>query len=178
MARRSSSRIVSAGLVLIALLLAVFVSEPLRTEVGQLTQEVSTSEAELALLEAEIASLMDLETTLPQAESEREQLLASVPVGLNQDDLIEDFTVMAKKAGVSLNSLSFALQSSESGKAQVVSISTNLTGDYSALNSLLESLETHDRLFSVQSLGVQLGEVTESGYTMTFSLSVNAYYQP
>lgn len=177
MAHRSSTRIVSAGLVLIALLVAVFVSQPLRLKAKSLADEVALKESELALLETEMASLLEQETALPQADSERAQLLAAVPEALNQDELIERFTEMADDAGVSLNSIGFALQNSESGQAQVISISLNLVGDYTALNGLLESLETSDRLFSVQSLGVQLGEVTESGYTMTFSLSVNAYYQ-
>jgi len=41
----------------------------------------------------------------------------------------------------------------------------------------LQALENSPRLFKVSSVGVQLGEVTEAGYLMTFNVSLEAYYQ-
>lgn len=177
MAYSQTSRVVSVGLLIIALLVGLLVAKPLRTEVLALSQGLVTQQAELDVLNTEIASLLQVEAELPQAESERERILSSVPSDLNQDQLVEDLDAIAQEVGISLNSMSFSLQSSELNQASIVSISANFTGNYDDLKTLLKALETNERLLKVSSIGVQLGEITETGYTMTFTVMIEAYYQ-
>lgn len=177
MAARSSSHFVGTGFVLIALMVGVFFLQPLRDEVKILGETLSANQVEYDALQAEIASFVQRESALPQAESEREKLLASVPEGLNQDRIIENLDRIAGTVGISLNSISFSLQNSEADEANTVMISCNFTGQYDDLETLLKALEGNERLFKMESIGVQLGEVNEEGYTMTFSLSLEAYYQ-
>lgn len=174
---RSSSRLTATGLVLIALLLGVLVVQPLQDEVEALSVVLTEKQTEFDALQAEIASFTELEATLPQAKSERERLLAAVPEGLNQDELVSDLDGLAQEVGIALNSISFALQPSETLGANTVGVSANFTGEYNDLQALLQALETNERLFKVESIGVQLGDVTEAGYTMTFTVALMAYYQ-
>ena len=165
------------GLVLISLMVGVFFLQPLRADVESLSQTLDIQQTEYDALQAEIASFIQRETLLPQAESERQKLLAAAPVGLNQDQLIEDLYAIASQVGISLNSISFSLQQGEVNAANTILMSGNFTGQYDDLQTLLKALESNERLFKLESIGVQLGEVTEEGYTMTFTLSLEAYYQ-
>lgn len=177
MSKKSSPRLITAGLLVIAILVAVLIWKPMRDEVTTLSADLIAQQTELSTLQAELASLTGLESKIPTAEVERERILTLVPEGLNEDALVKQLSSIAKTVGVSLTSMSFSLQNAQTDGADTVTISANFVGYYNSLISLLQALETSPRLFKVSSVGVQLGEVTEAGYLMTFNVSLEAYYQ-
>lgn len=177
MSKKSSPQLITAGLLMIAVLVAVFIWKPMKDEVGSLSADLITKQTELSTLQAELASLTGLEAKIPIAEVEREKLLTLVPEGLNEDALVTQLSSIAQTVGVALTSMSFSLQNAQTDGADTVAISVNFTGYYSSLIPLLQALETSPRLFKVSSVGVQLGDVTEAGYLMTFNVSLEAYYQ-
>ncbi|MFA6435620.1 MAG: GspMb/PilO family protein [Candidatus Gracilibacteria bacterium] len=177
MSKKSSPQLITAGLLVIAVLVAILIWKPMRNEVTVLSADLTARQTELATLQAELASLTGLESKIPTAEVEREKLLTLVPEGLNEDAVVKQLSAIAKTVGVALTSMSFSLQNAQTDGADTLSISANFTGYYNSLIPLLRALETSPRLFNVSSVGVQLGDVTESGYLMTFNVSLEAYYQ-
>lgn len=177
--RSSFPAVVAAGLLILAVILGIFVWQPARDRVETLSADLISAKSELVQLQTELADLVALEAELPLADSERERILNSVPLELIQDEIIEDLDDIASSVGISLNAMSFSLQSSQDQSADVVSVTGNFTGNYTALIDLLEAIENNDRLFKVTAIGVQLGEVDgDSGeQLMTFSVSIEAYYQ-
>ncbi|EKD93151.1 MAG: hypothetical protein ACD_28C00224G0002 [uncultured bacterium] len=177
MARKSSLHFVSAGFLLVVILLGVFVWQPLREETTALTQTLFASQANLAQIQKQVSDLVSIEANLPVAEIERNRVLGAVPLGLRQDELIEDLDGIASKVGIDLNSITFSVQSDDTDPSSTVSIVANFMGNYSNLITLLQAFETNSRLFRATAIGVQLGDVTESGQQMTFSVSLEAYFQ-
>ena len=176
--RSTFPTLIAAGLLILALIVGVFVWQPVRENVATLADELTAEESELVALQVELADLVALEANLPMADSERERILDSVPLDLLQDELIENLDTIANEVGVSLNSVTFALQNNQGTDSNVISIVPNFTGNYSDLISLLDALENNDRLFKVASIGVQLGDSTDDvEQQMTFSVSLEAYYQ-
>jgi len=175
--RQSSSSVLSAGLLILALVVAMFVWQPASQSVDQLESNLDNKEAELMKLEAQIAELMSMDERLPVAESERELILRAVPEELAQDELVRDLEAIAEGAQMDLGSMSFSLQPAVEG-ANVVSIVANFAGRYEDLLSLLMALEKNERLFYVTSIGVQLSEVSDAGdQLMNFSVTLEAFYQ-
>ncbi|MBT5016172.1 type 4a pilus biogenesis protein PilO [Candidatus Peregrinibacteria bacterium] len=178
MAQRNTTSTFIAGILLIlTLVIGLFVWQPARETVNSLEASLLDAESELSSLETELADLVILEEELPVSEKERERILEAVPIGLSQDELVRNLDEIAEEADVSLNSMTFSLQNVEGTTADVVSMVANFTGSYADLGRLLEALENNDRLFKVVSIGVQLGDVTEEGQQMTFSVTLEAYYQ-
>lgn len=175
--QNTTSTLIAAILLIAALVVGLFVWQPARDDVGSLETNLLDMQSELSSLEAELAELVILEEELPVAEAERERILGSVPVGLNQDALVQDLDEIGDSANVDLNSMTFSKQNIEGATADVIAIVCNFSGDYEDLGRLLEELENNDRLFKVISIGVQLGEITDEGQEMTFSVSLEAYYQ-
>jgi Tfp pilus assembly protein PilO len=175
--KNTTSTFVAGVLLIVALVVGLFVWRPASEEGKNLAADLSDSQFELSKLQQELMELEVLEEALPVNEEEREKILEMVPEGLNQDDLVRNLDDIAEKASVDLNSMTFSLQNVEGTTADVVSVSCNMAGDYEDLGRLLEEFENNDRLFKVLSIGVQLGDVTEDGQQMTFSITLEAYYQ-
>ncbi len=174
---RFSPNLVAAGLLLIALAVGMFVLAPVRDNGDLLKTDLAAAEANFQTLQSEVDRLKAAEAKLPLAESERQKLLLSVPVGLNQDQLILDLKRIGEGAKVSLNAISFSLQP-ERYDAQTVSVVANFTGRYEELMALLTALENNPRLFRVNSIGVQLSDSDDDGAPlMNFSVTLEAYYQ-
>ncbi len=176
--QNTTSTLIAAVLLIAALVVGLFVWQPARDDVGSLEADLLDMQSELESLESELAELVVLEEELPVAEAERERILESVPVGLNQDALVQNLDEISNSANVDLNSMTFSKQNIEGATADVVAIVCNFSGNYEDLGRLLEELESNDRLFKVVSIGVQLGDITDDGsQEMTFSVSLEAYYQ-
>jgi|GEM_PF-787616 Tfp pilus assembly protein PilO len=174
----SKSSLVAAIILIVAVIVGAFVWQPAREQVLSLESELVDAQAGLVLLETELADLVLLDSTLPVAESERDRILEAVPNDLAQDELIRDLDDIASSVDIDLTSMTFSLQSVQGLTADVVSISASFSGLYVDLLDLLEAIETNDRLFKVNSIGVQLGDVTDDGeQLMTFSVTLEAYYQ-
>lgn len=173
-----SSSVISLILLIASILVGVFFWQPMRDRVAEQSALLASQQQELTALEKQVADLVSLEADLPVSEVERERILDTVPTQLAQDDLVEDLSSVADKVGISLNSMTFSLHpASKSDEADVVSIMANFNGNYDDLVTLLKALENNKRLFKVTSIGVQLGEVTEQGQQMIFTVALEAYYQ-
>lgn len=178
MTRPSSSHgVIAAGLLIVALMIAVFIGQPVQKKVGELSDKLAGEQVALDALTVEIGRLQSLEANLPVADSERMRFLKSVPVGLQQDGLVKDLDALARRTGLRLNAMNFSPQTG-TVEAEAVAVTANFTGRYGDLIALLQALETNERLLKVGSIGVQLGDRDEDGeQLMNFNVTLEAYYQ-
>ena len=162
---------------ILAVIVAVFIWQPVRTQVSALSDELNSQNAQFSELQNELAHLQSVEATLPVADTERARILKTVPVGFNQDNLVNDLDALAKRVDIDLNAMSFSQPSSQD-TYQSVSITANFMGRYGDLVALLDALEKNERLLKVVSIGVQLNDLNDQGeQLMNFSVTLEAYYQ-
>jgi len=126
--------------------------------------------------EAEIESIKEeygLTDSLEQLE-----VLAAIPIGLGQDEVLRTLISIAEENDIDLSSISFSLSGSDVENVNVLSISSSFQGSYYDLISFLEGLETDSRLFKVNNISVQVNKTGISGLDRVhFSLSIDTFYQ-
>jgi len=158
-------------LFLIILGATVFVL-PMRDSIATLQMNKETAAAELQTLETEYETLAALSEKVATSETTKQSLMAAVPSGYAQDQLLLDLSEMASDLKFTLNALNFSDTTSEDfGKT--ITMTANFSGTYDQLIALLQKLETSNRLLRVVSLNVQ----RTSGTEITFNMNIEAYYQ-
>ncbi len=179
---KTSSRLqplIGVLLVLLSLLAYMFWAAPVADEAELIAQEVEVETARLDSLKMELSKLQEAEATLgASSEVQRNEILKSIPIGLNQDEVIEDVIEIAASHDVELNSIGFSKGQSSREGVGVLRINAGFEGGYNDLTNFLKGLEQNLRLFVVNSISVQVKvlEVTEFKRA-NFTLSIEAYYQ-
>lgn len=167
-----SSQLMSILLLLLIIVGSVVFVLPMRDKITEYEAQKVTLTTELQTLETQYDDLSALAKEVSQSETAKLKLLASVPVGYDQDALILELTKLAEDTGFSLNAISFSLGQSEVfGKT--ISVATNVKGSFNQMVDFLQKLEGADRLMRVVSLSVQRMSATDVG----FNLAIEAYYQ-
>src|SRR3989338_6582723 len=115
----SSSSLLAAGFLILAVIVAVFIWQPVRTQVSALSDELNSQNTQFSELQNELAHLQSVEAALPVADTERARILKTVPVGFNQDNLVNDLDALAKRVDIDLNAMSFSQPSSQDRKSVV-----------------------------------------------------------
>ena len=145
---------------------------PMRGDVETLQVTEATLAEELVALETEYESLAALAEDVSTSEITKQSLMAAVPSGYAQDDLILELSDMASELGFPLNAVNFSdTVSQEFGNT--ITISASFSGTYEQLIAFLQKLETADRLLRVLSLNVQRTSTSD----ISFNISLEAYYQ-
>lgn len=166
------SQLVSV-LLLIAIAVGAFVFVgPLRTNVSELKVQVENAGVELQALNDEKDRLSAMAAQIGDSESSKDELLDAIPVGENQDAIINELDKLADEKGITMNSLNFSTSSDEEF-GNILNISANFAATYENLLGFLQQIENADRLFKVNSLNVQLSNTTDA----VFNLNLQAYYQ-
>lgn len=145
---------------------------PMREEIAALQVSKETLSGELQTLQTQYQSLSDLSEKITTSETTKQSLKAAVPTGYSQDQLLLDISKVASDLKFTLNAVNFSDTTSEEfGKT--ITMTANFSGSYDQLITLLQKLETSDRLMRVVSLNVQ----RTSGTEIAFNMSIEAYYQ-
>jgi|GEM_PF-888862 len=141
--------------------------------------EVTVKEAKLTELNGEIGKYQEAQKKMGvETEVQKVALVNSIPVGLNQDKVIEDLYKIAKANEIDLKSLSFGVSEGVYSAVGALRINSSFEGNYSDLINFLEGIEDNLRLFKVSSVNVQINEGEEGeSKRVTFSLTIDAYYQ-
>jgi Tfp pilus assembly protein PilO len=166
------SQLFSVLLVPVLLVLVVLIVMPFAERVSGLNNSVDLLSDELQGLQSEYESLTSLSEDVARSEATKNALLAAVPEGPEQDELIRELSSLASDNGFELNAMNFSL-SVDNDYGEHVRLTGNLTGNYSDLIGFLEDVENGERLMQVSSLTVQR-TTTES---VVFNLTIEAYYQ-
>jgi Tfp pilus assembly protein PilO len=141
--------------------------------------DVAVKEAKLAEVNAQIDQYQEAVKKMGvETEVQKVALVNSIPVGLNQDKVIEDLYKIAKANEIDLKSLSFGVSEGVYSDVGALRINSSFEGNYSDLINFLEGIEDNLRLFKVSSVNVQINEGEEGeSKRVTFSLTIDAYYQ-
>ena len=170
--KSQSSQLVSLLLLLLILGGGFFFIRPLNEAKGLAQADADAKALELETLQSEYDELKALSDEVAKSAAKKEALLAAVPVGPAQDDLILDLTKLTAELGYDVNAINFAMQA-DPNLGNTISITANFVGSYDDLIGFLQKLENASRLFSVSSISVQKTSTTD----VVFNLNIKAYYQ-
>lgn len=169
------------GVFLIVLAIAgySFYTRSLADENSQLSADISSKTAELQALQTQIKTLKSAEDEYElSTEVERLESLKAIPLGLNQDEVINDLTEIAENYDITLHSISFGKGQVNSEGVASLRISASFEGNYLDLTDFLEGLEQNARLFVVDSISVQVSQAEISNTERAnFSLTIEAFFQ-
>lgn len=156
-----------------------FYLRPFNEDYGQLKADVSSKQAKIAELNAKIASFKSAEKAMDvSTEVQKLTLLNSIPVGVNQDKVIEDLVKVADSHDIELRSVSFGLSEGYHKGIGALKINASFEGNYGDLINFLRGLEQNSRFLKVSSVNVQVSQFEDLDIKkVTFSLSMDAFYQ-
>lgn len=181
------------GMMIIAIVLAVFGSDKLLDKQGQ---RLADAKVENRVVEEQQEFLVQAKEDL-KTYAELQQITKSiVPQDKDQAKTVREISIIAKESGINLKSISFTAsdlggeKASESALTQVepvegisgvYSLEITITPDdskpvtYSQLLDFLERLESNRRTAHVEKISLS---PSESGNTLDFVLTLNAYVKP
>lgn len=166
-------------LILVSLGIYSFALNPFAAKISDVKDEVEAKEIAVEDLKADIAELMQAEKDLDlSTEVQKLEIFNSIPVGINQDDVIRDLLAIAEDHDVELNSISFGKGSAGAERIGSLRINSSFEGNYTDLIGFLQGIEQNARLFKVTAINVQLEELSISTVTRAnFTLTMEAFYQ-
>lgn len=170
---------VGAGLLVLSIGLYLFLLRPMQTDYSGMASVLSSKEEEISKLRNEIAAYQSAEKSMDiGTEIQKKTLLNFIPVGLNQDTVIEDLIKISKANGIVLHSVSFGLADKVYEGIGALKISASFEGNYADLIHFLKGVEENSRLLKVTSINVQVDYIEDLDLKhVTFSLTMDAYYQ-
>jgi len=173
----STGSVVGALLILVSIATYVFFLRGVAMQVSAVQTDISAKTDEVTAIQKEIDDFKMAEETYGVTTSVQKNLsLNAVPIGLNQDEVIEDLISVTESYDTELNSLSFGTSVDED--VSVLRVNASFEGNYSDLVSFLQGLERNARVFSVKSISVQISDIDILDLQKaTFSLAMEAYYQ-
>ncbi len=178
-AQKSISHIV--GLLLIVFVLAgyFFYVGPMWDEVSALSATKDQKVQEKDTLNTRLENYQKLEKELAAVSEVKEaQGLNAIPQDLDQHLLINNLVEKAEKHKMTVGSLSFGGGSGTEFGVQADSVTMSLQGDYQRLVDFLKSVENElQRKVIVKTINVQLGERLGSFQDISFTLSMEVYFQ-
>ncbi|MBD3330556.1 type 4a pilus biogenesis protein PilO [Candidatus Peregrinibacteria bacterium] len=168
-----------AFFILLSLIVFVLVSRTFVSQADSAEESLSQKQTEYQELLAKINSFeADKEELDLTSDVQRLNVSKAIPVGLNQDTVIENITNVAEENGIQLNSIGFGRGGVLSEGIGVLRVNASFEGDFDDLISFLEGIEGNERLMKVNSISVQLSAFEVAGIRRTnFSLSIESYYQ-
>ncbi|MBT3704450.1 hypothetical protein HOG17_01565 [Candidatus Peregrinibacteria bacterium] len=171
--------VVGLVLLLASVSFYAFFLSPVLGDYSDMKASVIEKEEVIDELEGRIDTYKEAETNMNiTTDVQRLSLLNSVPVGVEQDTVIEDLIMIAEGNDIKLRSVSFGLSEGFKDNVGALKINASFEGDYVDLMNFLEGIEQNARLFKVTSINVQVNQF--DGFDVkrvTFSLSMDAFYQ-
>ena len=155
-----------------------FYVRPLWDNFGEVKADITSQEEHIDELQGKIESIEDAEKKMDLGtEVEKVTLLNSIPVGLNQDEVIEDVIKIAGVYDIELRSISFGLAEGYYDDVGVLRVNASFEGNYGDLINFLEGIEENARMLKVSSVNVQISRLEDLDIKrVTFSLSIDAFY--
>lgn len=163
----------AAVILLIAVIVGLyFFVFPLKGQFDQNNENLSKKEVELNTLKSQLADIQALESSFTGSEVTQKDVLNLIPVGVNEDKVINALASAADATEVSLNSLGFSMGQGRDTDTQLLNITLNVSGRRQALLKFLGELETASRKFRVNTVTMQLLE----NNLENMSLNVEAFF--
>lgn len=166
------SQLISIVLLFLIVLGTVLFVLPMRDDIEAYKTQEEAIAAEVANYETQLSELSALSEQVATSETTKQTLMAAVPSGYSQDELILELSGIAEDLSFTLNAVNFSDQTSEEFGNSVV-MTANFSGTYEELIAFLQKVETAERLMRVVSLNVQRTSTTD----IAFNIGIEAYYQ-
>lgn len=142
--------------------------------------DVITTQVELDGLKAKVDEITAKQEELSLTDVKKAEILASIPIGINQDEVIRNLMELTSSYDIDLRSLSFGKGSASEIGIGILQINASFEGSYTDLTNFLEGLEKNSkgRMFKVKSISVQVAGSDVTSYKRAvFSLAMEAYFQ-
>lgn len=156
-----------------------FYAKPLADQVAVVTDDITSKSTKSSELKAKIDEYKNAEEQLGlSTEVDKLEILKSVPLEMDQDEVIRDLIEIADSYDIELHSLGFGKGVSQEEGVSSLRINASFEGNYSDLISFLQGIEQNSRLFKVDSISVQVNKLEMTDISrVNFSLSMETFYQ-
>ncbi len=153
--------------------------KPITADVQALEQTRNSAENERNTIQNELAEYKLLEAELENSsEVQRSRSLNSIPEKLNQDLIINTIVEKTDEHNMSIGSISFSEGAQTDLGVRAATITLSLQGDYQRLVEFLRSLENEvQRKMIIRNISVELGDSLGALQEISFSISMEVYYQ-
>lgn len=165
--------------ILIAVAGFVFLARPLARETSAVKADVLSKQTEIEVLQTQLEDLKKAEKDLElSTEVQRLESLKAIPTDMNQDEVIRDLIEIADTYDIELSSISFGRGTGEKEEIGVLQVNAGFEGNYLDLIDFLEGLEQNARLFKVNTISVQVSELSVGNIKRAnFNLTIETYFQ-
>jgi len=173
------SNLLGVFLILLSIAVYMFFLKGFAADVAVKSSDIANKQTKILEMKNKIAEITTAEQKWDvSTEVQRAEVLKSIPVGLNQDEVIEDLVRIAHINDIELNSVSFGRGSEGKDGIGSLRINSSFEGNYSDLVGFLKEIEENGRLFKVNSINVQVNTFESSNFDrISFALNLEAYYQ-
>lgn len=174
-----TSTLVGVFLILAAVSFYVFYINGVKDNFDLTKNALLKKQEEVSVIQTRLAEFKKAENELDITTAvQRNEVSKSIPLGINQDELIKDMIEISDIHDIRLNSLSFGKGSLGEDGVGSVRINSSFEGSYTDLVAFIEGIEQNSRFLKIESISVQLNKLEISdGTRATFSLSMQAFYQ-
>lgn len=174
-----SSYIVGLILIIISVIGYYTAVEPFWTESQTLENQKEISLKQEEGIKKKIENYKKLEADLNQvSEVKQETGINAIPDAYNQDTIITSLVEKAEEHKMIVSSVNFGEGVETELGVKAANITMSLQGDYQKLIAFLRSIESEiQRKVVIKNIGVELGESLGSLQEISFSLSMEIYYQ-
>jgi len=163
-----------AGLVVVALVVAVFVYEPQRKELARLDGEIAAQERELDALRETAAKKEELEARLKEIEQIVERFEAKLPTRKEIPKLFRKFQLAAADANVVVESIE-KLDEIKKPPRVDIPYQWKVSGTYHQIATFINTLETGERFVKISDvhIGEQKRGVSDAEFKLTTFLFID-----
>lgn len=171
--------LMGALLILVAMSAFVFFIRPIGVQVKDLEANVVLKTEEFSAVKQSIDEMEKAQQEYGlTSELQRMEMIRSIPVGLKQDEAIQDLVALAEKNNVYFTSIGFGKGMTDKDKIGSLQVSAGFDGTYDDLIDFLKDLEQNKRIFKVNSISVQLIDTDVIEFKRAiFSLAMETFYQ-
>lgn len=169
---QSSFMFIAVILLVIAVVGLFLFVLPQKDNLEELKTNLTDQQTELNKINSEIVKFNQLEESFTGGEVTKKDVLNLIPDNIAQEEVVNTFAELTDEFGLSFNSLSFNIANSADENANILNVTTNLTGKHEDLIDFLEALETSSRKYRVKTLSVQ----TLESRLENMSLNIECYF--
>ncbi len=161
------------GLVLVALLVALFVYQPQRNELARLDGEIMAQERELSALRETAAKKDELEARLREIQQVVERFEAKLPTRKEIPKLYRKFQLAAGDANVVVKSIEKLDEIKKPPRVDIPYV-FKVSGSYHQIATFINTLETGERFVKISDvhIGEQKRGVSDAEFKLTTFLFV------
>lgn len=179
----SRSTLISLGMLVIGLFLALFLLVPEWQNINAEKEEKKKSENTLEEWNTYLANINDLSFKYEQSASDLEKLSLAIPSDSQMPELLIQLGEVVKRNGLIATDIKFTAKGETSqeqlkspSKIKTIEMNLEAEGTYPNFKKFLNDMEKGARLTDVSSVSFAKGGESEGGDIMKFKMVLNSYY--